>query len=138
MILKMMRMTIKESDLFEKLKGYFPDLTKGEQFDSWDCFTAAHNTIIELKCRKTHYDQLMIERTKWDALADKRALEGLGTLYICSTPNGTWAWNLGAINAPEWLLKRLPRTTELLARDWINKEIGYLHINDATRVNFPE
>ena len=131
-------MTINESDLFEKLKGYFPDLTKGEQYDSWDCFTAAHNTIIELKCRKTHYDELMIERTKWDALADKRASEGLGTLYICSTPNGTWAWNLGAINAPEWLLKRLPRTTELLARDWINKEVGYLHINDATRVNFPE
>ena len=133
-----MRMTIKESELFEKIKGYFPDLVKSEQFDKWDCFTAEHNTIIELKCRHTHYDELLIERPKWDALADKRASEALGTLYVCSTPKGTWAWNLGAINAPEWHLKRLPRTTEHIARDWITKEIGYLHIKDATRVNFPE
>jgi len=131
-------MTIKESELFEKLKGYFPDLVTSEQFDKWDCFTAEHNTIIELKCRHTHYDELLIERPKWDALADKRASEALGTLYVCSTPKGTWAWNLGAINAPEWHLKRLPRTTEHIARDWITKEIGYLHIKDATRVNFPE
>ena len=131
-------MTIKESELFEKLKGYFPDLVTSEQFDKWDCFTAEHNTIIELKCRHTHYDELLIERPKWDALADKRASEALGTLYVCSTPKGTWAWNLGAINAPEWHLKRLPRTTEHVGRDWITKEIGYLHIKDATRVHFPE
>ena len=133
-----MRTTINEAELFEKLKGYFPDLVKSEQFDKWDCFTAEHNTIIELKCRHTHYDELLIERPKWDALADKRASEALGTLYVCSTPKGTWAWNLGAINTPEWHLKRLPRTTEHVGRDWITKEIGYLHIKDATRVHFPE
>lgn len=138
MIQKTMRTTINESELFEKLKGYFPDLTKSEQFDTWDCFTAEHNTILELKCRNVHYDDLIIERPKWDALADKRAQEALGTLYVCSTPKGTWAWNLGAINAPEWHLKRLPRTTEHVNRDWITKEVGYLHIKDATRVHFPE
>lgn len=134
----MTRTTIKESELFEKLKGYFPDLEKSDQFDTWDCYTPEHKTIIELKCRHTHYDTLLIERAKWDALAHKRATEGLGTIYICSTPQGTWAWNLGAVEAPEWVLKRLPRTTEHLARDWINKEVGYLHIDTATRVNFPE
>ena len=129
---------IKESELFEKLIGYFPDLEKSNQFDSWDCYTKKHNTILELKCRNEHYDELLIERSKWEALAHKRALETVGTLYICSTPKGTWAWNLGAINEPQWHLKRLPRTTEHLARNWVNKEVGYLPIDIATRVHFPE
>lgn len=133
-----MGMKIKENELFEKLKSFFPDLVQSSQFDSWDCFTAKHNTVIELKCRNVHYDELIIERIKWDALAHKRASEALGTIYVCWTPKGTWAWNLGAINAPEWHIKRLPRTTEHLARDWINKEVGYLHIDQATRVKLPE
>ena len=122
---------IKENELFEKLKLFFPDLVQSSQFDSWDCFTAKHNTIIELKCRNVHYDELIIERIKWDALAHKRASEALGTIYVCWTPKGTWAWNLGAINAPEWLLRVLPTKTDFAGSEQIEKEVGFLDCQHA-------
>lgn len=126
-----------EKSLFKKLKDYFPDLEKAEgTFDSFDCYTETHKTIIELKCRGSHYPELLIEKVKWDKLAQIRASQGLGTLYICSTPIGVWAWNLEAINEPEWSEKRLPKSTEFGSVEWITKIVGYLHIDKAQPIQF--
>ncbi len=41
----------------------------------------------------------MIERKKWDYLAEIRARTGSRTLYINATPKGVYQFDLGAINA---------------------------------------
>lgn len=79
---------------------------------------------------------MLIEKIKWDKLAHIRASQGLGTLYICSTPIGVWAWDLGAVIEPEWSEKRLPKTTEFKSVEWINKTVGYLHTDTAQQIQF--
>jgi len=73
----------------------------------------------------------MIERKKWDYLADIRARTGARTLYISSTPRGIYQWDLGAIKAPQWLKQRLPSKTDFAGSAQILKEVGYLDIQHA-------
>ena len=90
-----------------------------------------HDAYIELKCRRTHYDHLLIEKKKWDYLADIRARTGARTLYINSTPYGVYQFDLGAINAPEWVSRPLPDKTDFANRGTILKECGFLPIQHA-------
>ena len=115
---------LREAELFEALKAEYPDLTPLSATDRADGIT--HNAYIEIKCRRTHYDQLMIERHKWDYLADIRARTGARTLYISSTPKGIYEWDLGAINAPEWVFKWLPDKTDFAGAKKIEKWVGFL------------
>ncbi len=57
---------MREQELFDYLKAsHFPDLEKSEgAYDSFDCTTNEKNLYIELKCRHTHYPDLLIEEMK--------------------------------------------------------------------------
>ena len=90
-----------------------------------------HDSYIELKCRRTHYPTLLIEKKKWDYLAEIRARTGARTLYINSTPHGVYQFDLGAIKAPQWLFKALPDKTDFTNRGTIQKECGFLDIQHA-------
>ena len=59
-----------EQDLFDYLKfNCYPDLVMSKkQMSRWDCYSPKYKYRIELKCRKTHYDSLMLEKTKYDAM----------------------------------------------------------------------
>ena len=120
----------REAELFEALKAEFPDLTPLSATDRVDGVT--HDAYIELKCRRTHYDRLMIEKKKWDYLAEIRARTGARTLYINSTPKGIYQFDLGAISAPEWLLRVLPTKTDFAGSEQIEKEVGFLDCRHAT------
>jgi len=74
---------------------------------------------------------LLIEKNKWDYLADIRARTGSQTLYINATPKGIYQFDLGAINEPEWLLKRLPITTDFGNKETNERLAGYLDIRLA-------
>jgi len=89
------------------------------------------DSYIELKCRRTHYDTLLIEKKKWDYLADIRARTGAKTLYINSTPRGIYQFDLGALIEPEWALKRLPITTDFANKATNERLAGYLDIRHA-------
>ena len=119
----------REVELFEALKAEFPDLTPLSATDRADGITG--DAYIELKCRRTHYATLMIERKKWDYLAEIRARTGARTLYINSTPHGVYQFDLGAINAPEWQLRPLPDKTDFANRGTIEKLCGFLDIQHA-------
>lgn len=120
----------REAELFEALKSEYPDLTPLSATDRADGVT--HNAYLELKCRRTHYDQLMIERRKWDYLADIRARTGARTLYINATPKGIYQFDLGAINAPQWFLRVLPTKTDFAGSEQAQKEVGFLDCRHAT------
>jgi hypothetical protein len=120
---------LREVELFEALKAIYPDLTPLSATDRADGIT--HDSYIELKCRRTHYPTLLIEKKKWDYLADIRARTGARTLYINSTPHGVYQFDLGAIKAPEWQLKALPDKTDFVNAGKVMKECGFLDIQHA-------
>lgn len=119
----------REVELFEALKSEYPDLTPLSATDRADGITS--NAYIELKCRRTHYPTLMIEKHKWQYLADIRARTGARTLYINSTPSGVYEFDLGALNEPEWLLHYLPTKTDFAGSQKVEKWVGYLDIKES-------
>jgi len=73
----------------------------------------------------------MIEKKKWDYLAEIRARTGARTLYINSTPKGIYEFDLGAINEPEWLWQNLPSKTDFAGSQQIGKWVGYLDLRHS-------
>lgn len=126
---------MKEKELFEFLKtNYLPDLTMSEEaFSHWDCFSAQHAFEIELKCRLTHYDELLIEKIKYDALMARAAKYQTNPIYINSTPRGIWVFRIAGIQM-QWQIKKLPATTEFNRRNWIDKEIAFIHTNQGKQI----
>jgi hypothetical protein len=74
---------VKEQELFDYLKGtHFPDLEKSEGvYDSFDCSTNEKNLYIELKCRHTHYPDLLIEEMKYRTTSTPLRRESMPLTY---------------------------------------------------------
>tara|TARA_R110002012_G_scaffold321773_2_gene551319 strand:+ start:6195 stop:6611 length:417 start_codon:yes stop_codon:yes gene_type:complete len=121
-----------EKDLFDWLViNHYKDLVKANSpISRWDCYSPEQYHRIELKCRKTHYDSLLIERKKYDAII-KKCDDNLDIpIYINSTPNGIYRFNLYNLNF-NWEKKRLRRTTEFEDNSWTEKEIALIEVIDA-------
>tara|TARA_R100000654_G_scaffold1692_5_gene6220 strand:- start:13449 stop:13829 length:381 start_codon:yes stop_codon:yes gene_type:complete len=121
-----------EIDLFNYLKeNVYPDLVMSlSPISRWDCYSPKTHHRIELKCRKTHYEELVIEKSKFAALLDK-AIENFDVpIYINSTPKGIYRWNLFFQN-PHWFKKDLPKTTDFGNNIKITKEIAMLPVVGA-------
>ena len=127
---------MQESDLFEFLKEVIPDLKKSEdQFSRWDCVSHKFQYRIELKCRKTHYDTLMLERDKYFALILSYVETGYKPLYINSTPKGVYVFDLSELN-PEWTTDtRMPKTTDFENNNRVEKTYTLLEIKNAKKIN---
>ncbi len=122
---------LKESDLFNLLKNkIIPDLQKTDQFNSIDAFSLNRKKVYELKCRRTDYVDLLIEKIKWDNFQKKGKV-----YYINSTPRGIYSFNISKIQEPIWLIRLMPKTTEFEDNEKIKKIVGYLNINrDAQEI----
>jgi len=98
----------------------------------WDCYSPKVRHRIELKCRKKHYDTLLIEKKKFDAII-KICEDNLDIpMYICSTPSGVFIFNLFWIE-PDWEInRRNPATTTFANGCRVEKEVAYLSIKEAT------
>jgi len=120
-----------EAELFDYLKDkHFPDLEKSEgTFDHFDCTTIEKNLYIELKCRHTHYPDLLIEQKKY-----RRLISQAGSMvpyYINSTPEGIYAFDLSRVPEPSWSEKWMPITTEFVDTRKTMKLVGFLHLDYA-------
>ena len=125
-----------EKTLFNYLKNkYWNDLELStEEFSSWDCFSHSTKTRIELKCRKKHYKELMIEKSKYYYLVKKYIQLNEIPLYINSTPEGIFAFDLRTIN-PVWITdKTMPKTTEHNTKTKIQKTYGLININEGKKI----
>jgi len=87
--------------------------------------------IFELKCRRTHYDDLMIEQSKWKNLVEIGLLRAFRAFYISSTPLGIYCWELDALKPPQWQIKALPNKTDFAGSKVTERPVGFLHIDDA-------
>lgn len=122
---------MKEQELFDYLKdSRFPDLRKsGNTYDCFDCISDEMAAFIELKCRYTHYDELLIEKSKYERLCLEARYHNLEPWYINYTPQGKWAFDLARIPEPSWEERWMPTTTEFANTSKKRKVVGFLHID---------
>ena len=127
---------MKEKELFDWLREtYLPDLIHSpEEYDGFDCTTDRYKMFIELKSRKTHYPDLLIEKMKFDFLLEEAHRLGLTPWYINSTPNGVWAFPLHLMVPVEWDEKWLP-STSVIGKFYCKKRYeGFLHLDNGVRI----
>lgn len=127
---------MKEQELFDWLKAEkFPDLTHSvEVYDGFDCISEKEKLFIELKCRRTHYTELLIEKMKYDFLLTESAKLGLSPWYVNSTPEGIWAFPLLDLKEIEWIEKWLPSTTEFINKNNKIKVVGFIDTNQGFKI----
>lgn len=114
-----------EQTLFNYIKEILIDLIPTTQYDYKDCYSKKWNITIELKCRRTHYPTLLLEKDKYDKLIQHK-----NPRYVCSTPKGIFSWNLKNIN-PIWEWNDLPKQTDFQNNELIPKQVCYLDINNS-------
>ncbi len=125
----------KEKDLFEWLNNnHYKTLVNSKNpISRWDCYDIETQQRIELKCRRKHYDTLILEKSKYDALIKESEKNLDIPIYINSTPEGIYLFNLYNVEV-KWFTKSLPATTEFKKRIWVKKEITELEISKAIKL----
>ena len=125
----------KEKDLFEWLnQNHYNTLVNSKNpISRWDCYDIETRNRIELKCRRTHYNTLLLEKSKYDALIKESKKHLDVPIYINSTPNGIYLFNLLEVEL-NWFIKSLPATTEFEKRMWVKKEVAELKIEQAIKL----
>lgn len=123
-----------EQGLFDYIKAtYLEDLEKSEHvYEYIDATSNGYRLTIELKCRHTHYDELILEKDKYESLVNRANDLGFTPFYINSTPKGIYAFNLRIIKVT-WITKRLPSST-VDNGPAIDKEVALLHIDKAVKL----
>lgn len=123
-----------EHELFNYIKErYLEDLVKSDHtYEYLDATSHGYRLSIELKCRHTHYDELILEKDKYESLIQQANALGFTPFYINSTPKGIYAFNLRKIKVT-WTTKRLPASTFNKGPE-IDKEIALLHIDKAVKL----
>tara|TARA_R110002050_G_scaffold293969_4_gene451201 strand:+ start:2987 stop:3376 length:390 start_codon:yes stop_codon:yes gene_type:complete len=125
----------KEKDLFEYLQeNYMADLVKAKNpMSRWDCYSPMYKKRVELKCRKKHYDTLLIEKKKYDAMIEESMKHADEPVYINSTPEGVFVFNLLDIE-PEWETNFRNPSNTYWGGGRVAKEVAYLRLDDAIRI----
>lgn len=120
---------LNEQALFQLIKEKLtPDLQQTDQFHFSDCFSKEKDLIIELKCRRFHYETLIIEQSKYVKLMSASYWE---VRYINSTPIGIYSFDLRMIEEPTWITKSCKKTTDFEDNNYVPKLVGMLDIKDA-------
>ena len=124
-----------ESDLFFWLSKNFYNLlvNTNEGFSKSDCYDIETKNRIELKCRAKHYDDLIIEKPKYDFLISKSIEMGDVPVYINSTPKGIYLFYLEKLDF-KWFEKSLPKTTEFNNKNKIQKKVSKINIKHSLKL----
>lgn len=124
-----------EEQLFNWLKEFvYFDLVKAKnQMSRWDCYSPKFKHRIELKCRRKHYPTLLIEKSKYDAMIFESGKHMDVPMYINSTPEGIYSFNLHQIE-PEWIFKSLRATTQFANNKNIVKKVAFLDLEEALKL----
>jgi hypothetical protein len=125
----------KETDLFNWLADNYYNLlvNTNENYSKSDCYDIETMHRIELKCRAKHYDNLIIEKPKYDFLMQKAKQFGDIPVYINSTPKGIYLFNLKNLKL-KWYSKELPKTTDFDNNNLIKKEIAEINIKYSLKL----
>ena len=126
-----------EVDLFLWLKRhYYYDLrSSGGQYAFYDCYSLEFRFYAELKVRSTHYERLIIERSKYDCIVKIANANRNDALYICSTPQGVWQFDVALMGDLDWVdMPDLPVTSQFGNKDRVTKKVALLPLKAATQL----
>lgn len=123
----------KEQDLFDWLKkNVYPDLVRAKnKMSRWDCYSPATRHRIELKCRKAHYPTLLLEEKKYIAMTEKCKRHSDAPIYINSTPQGIFAFDLSLVTVDFKVNFKNPATTAFKNKKKVPKSVTYLDMREA-------
>jgi hypothetical protein len=99
----------------------------------WDCYSPKFKHRIELKCRRKHYDSLLLEKSKYDAMIFESGKHLDRPIYINSTPEGVYSFDLLDIE-PEWIFKTLRATTQFANNKSVLKKVAFLDIEEGIKL----
>ena len=135
---------MKEKDVIEMLNvGHYNFEAMDNKFSRYDAFDPELGIMLEIKCRNKHYDDTMLEKMKYDWNKEFAAENGFEFFYAVTMPTdgGHHLYLFDPINMEtednydfKWHTKKLPEKTTFSGSKWIDKEVGYLHIDDASMV----
>ena len=106
----------------------------GEGFSRYDAkgiTPKGKQCVIEMKFRKTYYEEKMLEKDKYDALM---SLDDVVKIYFVNDPKGNFMYWLNTLEMPKPVKKYCPDTT-MWTKKRINKEVYLLKENQAVRIN---
>ena len=102
-----------------------------DEFCTFDGYSDEY--VIEFKCRRKHYDTQLIEHKKYTANLDQADESGKEFLYIISTPEGEYVFNISKLREEGydfgWEDRRMPSKTDFGGQQYINKRVGYISIS---------
>ena len=114
-------------DISSKKLGIVMTPTK-DKFCTFDAYS--YDYVVEFKCRRTHYDTQLIEYKKYKANLDQADESGKEFLYIVSTPEGEYVFNISKLKEEgydfKWEDRRMPSKTDFGGKQYINKRVGYI------------
>jgi len=96
------------------------------------CTFDAHSDdyVVEFKCRRAHYDTQLIEYKKYMANLDQADQSGKEFLYIISTPNGVYVFNVSKLREEDydfgWEDRKMPSKTDFSGQYHLDKRVGYI------------
>ena len=124
-----------EQELFNYIKGrYLEDLVKSDDpYEYHDCTSTLYRLHIELKCRHKHYEDLIIEKDKYEALVQQAERLGFTPFYVNATPKGIYAFNLRKITV-KWITKKLPAQTDFEDQGLVDKTVALLPVGQAVQL----
>jgi hypothetical protein len=111
-----------------------------DKFSRYDAFDPELGIMLEIKCRNKHYDDTLLEKIKYDWNKQYAIDNGFEFIYAVAMPakEGETLYLFAPLTMEEdddydfkWHTKKLPAKTEFGGSEWVDKEVGYLHINDA-------
>ena len=130
-----------EPELFYQFKEkYLPDLKVAiDSYSPFDAICHTAKVVVEFKCRRSHFHELLIEWTKYESLLNRAADRGYKPIYVCSTPLGCWAWDLTHLDL-YWFKKNLPYETKsnihaVNDNRPVLKQVAYLSLDEGSYLN---
>lgn len=122
-----------ESELFYKFKAnYLPQLKVAiDTYSPFDAICHEAKVVVEFKCRRSHYSDMLIEWPKYETLLNRAADRGYKPIYVCSTPLGVWAWDLTYLQL-KWIKKALPKQTDFSNNNTVIKQVAYISLEDGS------
>lgn len=122
-----------ESELFYKFKAnYLPQLKVAiDTYSPFDAICHEAKVVVEFKCRRSHYSDMLIEWPKYETLLNRAADRGYKPIYVCSTPLGVWAWDLTYLDL-KWIKKSLPKQTDFSNNNTVVKQVAYISLEDGS------
>ena len=104
-----------------------------DKYCSFDCYDDSY--VIELKCRRTHYDTQLIEYKKLIVNKNTADESGREFLYAVSTPEGEYIFNISKLLADDyefgWEVRLMPSNTDFTGTYQKETRVGYINVAEA-------